>query len=204
MIPQKYLGVIILLPISPLMIEHRVIERMIGIARLKLEEYKRTKEPNEKFVEALVDFIRIYADQNHHGKEEDILFRDLKKKKISTEHKRIMNELIQEHIIGRKTTSQLDAAKISYFSGEKEALNVILEGMDFLVTLYPKHIEKEDKHFFQPVMTYFSSEELDKMLREEHAFDRKMIHRKYGQIVRDFEDRMGVTSSMSKSWLDYL
>ena len=83
-------------------------------------------------------------------------------------------------------------------------MTVILEKMDFLVNFYPKHIEKEDKHFFQPVMSYFSSEELAKMLEEEHAFDRKMIHRKYSQVVRNFEEKTGVTSSMSKNWLDYL
>ena len=186
------------------MIEHRVIERMIRITRLKLKEFKRTKEPNKEFIEALIDFIRTYADQNHHGKEEDILFRDLKKKKISTEHKRIMTELMQEHVIGRKTTSQLEAAKKGYFSGKKEDLNVILEKMDFLVNFYPRHIEKEDKHFFQPVMAYFSSEELDRMLEEEHTFDRRMIHRKYSQVVRGYEEQMEVPLSMSKNWLDYL
>ena len=193
-----------MLPTSPLMIEHRVIERMIRITRLKLEEFKRTNKPDKEFIEAIVDFIRTYADQNHHGKEEDILFRDLKKKKMSTEHKKIMNELIQEHVIGRKTTSQLKAAEDSYFSGEKEKINAIFEKMNFLVNLYPRHIEKEDKHFFQPVMTYFSSEELDRMLEEEHAFDRKMIHRKYSQVVRGYEEEMKVTFSMSKNWLDYL
>ena len=193
-----------MLPISILMIEHRVIERMIRIARLKLEEFRRTNEPNEAFIEALVDFIRTYADQNHHGKEEDILFRDLKKKMISIEHKKIMNELLQEHIIGRKTTSQLEAAKIRFFSGKKEELSVILEKMDALVKLYPRHIEKEDKHFFQPVISYFSSEELDRMLEEEHIFDRKMIHRKYSEVVRNFEENMGVPFSMSKNWLEYL
>ena len=186
------------------MIEHRVIERMIRITRLKLKEFKRIKEPNKEFIEALIDFIRTYADQNHHGKEEDILFRDLKKKKISTEHKRIMTELMQEHVIGRKTTSQLEAAKKGYFSGKKEDLNVILEKMDFLVNFYPRHIEKEDKHFFQPVMAYFSSEELDRMLEEEHTFDRKMIHRKYSQVVRGYEEQMEVPLSMSKNWLYYL
>ena len=186
------------------MIEHRVIERMIRITRLKLEENKRTKEPNKEFIDALIDFIRTYADQNHHGKEEDILFRDLKKKKISTEHNRIMTELMQEHVIGRKTTSQLEAAKNSYFSGNKEDLNVISEKMDFLVNFYPRHIEKEDKHFFQPVMAYFSSEELDRMLEEEHTFDRRMIHRKYSQVVRSYEEEMKVPLSMSKNWLDYL
>ena len=111
---------------------------------------------------------------------------------------------MQEHIIGRKTTSHLEAAKNSYFSGTKKELHVILKKMDFLVNLYPKHIEKEDKHFFQPVMAYFSSEELDRMLKEEHNFDRKMIHRKYSQVVKGYEEEMDIPFSMSKNWLDYL
>ena len=186
------------------MIEHRVIGRMIRIVKLKTQEIKRTNEPDQAFIEALIDFIRTYVDQNHHGKEEDILFRDLKKKKISTEHKKIMNELLREHFVGRQTTSQLEAAKNHYYNGKKEELSVILEKMGSLATLYPRHIEKEDKHFFQPVMSYFSSEELAKMLEEEHTFDRKMIHRKYSQVVRNLEEKMGVPFSMSKNWLDYL
>ena len=59
----------------------------------------------------MVDFIRTYADQTHHGKEEDILFRELKKREISPEHDKIMKELIDEHILGRKTTGELVDAK---------------------------------------------------------------------------------------------
>ena len=191
-------------PIAPLMIEHRVIERMIRIVKLKHEEFKKKGDANEAFIDSAIDFIRTYADQTHHGKEEDILFRELKKKPLSAEHEKIMNELLHEHAIGREATSQLGAAKIQYFSGKKEALHVILEKMDFLVNLYPKHIEKEDKRFFQPVMAYFSSEEQHRMLEEEQVFDRRMIHRKYSQIVGDLEESMGVTSVISKNWLEYL
>jgi hemerythrin-like domain-containing protein len=76
--------------------------------------------------------------------------------------------------------------------------------MDFLVNLYPKHIEKEDHSFFQPAMNYFSPEEQNRMLEEERTFDRKIIHRKYNQIVSDFEESMGITSVTSKNWLEYL
>jgi hemerythrin-like domain-containing protein len=191
-------------PIARLMIEHRVIERMIRIVKLKHEEFKKNSVPSEAFIDSVVDFIRTYADQTHHGKEEDILFRELKKKQLSAEHKKIMNELLHEHAVGRKTTSQLEAAKIQYFSGKKEALRVILEKMDFLVNLYPRHIEKEDKQFFQPIMAYFSSEEQNRMLEEERVFDRRIIHRKYSQMVDDFEESTGVTSVISKNWLEYL
>lgn len=203
-IQQRNLRVTNLLPIAPLMIEHRVIERMIRIVKIKLEEFKTTNDPSEAFIDSLIDFIRTYADHVHHGKEEDILFRDLKKKQMSSEHKKIIEELIQDHANGRKATSQLEEAKKLYFSGRKEALSVIIEKMDFLVNLYPKHIEKEDHSFFQPAMNYFSPEEQNRMLEEERTFDRKIIHRKYNQIVSDFEESMGITSVTSKNWLEYL
>ncbi len=40
----------------------------------------------------------MYADRTHHGKEQDILFRDLEKKELSPNHTKIMGELLEEHI----------------------------------------------------------------------------------------------------------
>ena len=191
-------------PIAPLMIEHRIIERMIRLIGLKLEEFKKTNNPNELFIDSAVDFIRTYADQTHHGKEENILFRELQKKNLSAEHKKTMDELIQEHVNGRKITSELVASKNLYFSGRKGATAIILQKMEFLVDFYPKHIEKEDEKFFLPVMSYFSPKEQDRMLKEGQVFDRKMIHRKYGKLTSEIEERLGVTSVMSKEWLEYL
>jgi len=53
-----------------------------------------------------------------------------------------------------------------------------------LVNLYPKHIEKEDKRFFLPVMSYFTREEKDSMLQEGFAFDQNLIHEKYKEVVQ--------------------
>ena len=68
-----------MLPAGPLMIEHRLIERMIKILDRSLRKMEREKELDLNFIDTLVDFIRTYADRCHHGKEEDILFRDLSK-----------------------------------------------------------------------------------------------------------------------------
>jgi hemerythrin-like domain-containing protein len=59
--------------------------------------------------------------------------------------------------------------------------------MDELVDFYPKHIEKEDKHFFIPVMEYFNKAEKDPMLDEGYEFDQKLIHEKYADIVSQAE-----------------
>ena len=72
-----------MLPIGPMMIEHRLIERMIKVMDSKLREMKAGRNADTTFIETAVDIIRTYADRCHHGKEEDILFRELKKKPIA-------------------------------------------------------------------------------------------------------------------------
>ena len=180
-----------MLPIGPLMIEHRLIERMISVMREELQRLEKGKEVDTAFIVTAVDFIRIYADRCHHGKEEDILFRELQKKNLSEEHNRIMNELLEEHKWGRKTTGRLVGANEDYIDGDKKALPVISDCLRSLVGFYPKHIEKEDKHFFVPVMGYFSQDEKDSMLKEGCDFDQKLIHEKYEKTVVEVEKRFG-------------
>lgn len=179
-----------MMPIGPLMIEHRLIERMIEVLKQELSRLEKQGEPDPVFIETLVDFIRTYADRCHHGKEEDILFRDLKKKDLSPEHEQVMEELVQEHVQGRELTRRLVEAKRLYLEGDTEALWSIIEGMRSLVDFYPRHIEKEDRHFFMPIMKHFSQEEREALLREEYEFDRKLIHEKYEKVVVEAEQRL--------------
>jgi len=66
-----------MMPIAPLMIEHRLIERMIKVMKNEVNVISATGRARPEFIDAAVDFIRTYADRCHHGKEEDILFRQL-------------------------------------------------------------------------------------------------------------------------------
>jgi hemerythrin-like domain-containing protein len=174
-------------PRGPLMIEHRLIMRMISLIDKEVKRIEETKSVNQSFIETAVDFIRTYADRTHHGKEEEILFRDLAKKKLSEVDNRIMNELIQEHVVGRTTTADLVKAANEYQNGDKAALAKITRNLQQFVGFYPKHIEKEDQVFFPSSMTYFSESEQQSMLNEFWEFDRKMIHDKYKSVVESLE-----------------
>lgn len=176
-----------MMPIGPLMIEHRLIERMVKVMADQLEEIKDQKGGNVDSIAEAIDFIRTYADRCHHGKEEDILFRDLGRKPLAPEHKKIMDELIEEHIAARKMVRRLAGAKEKYAQGGKEGLQEITACLGELVKFYPSHIEKEDKHFFIPCMGYFTPKEKDDMLQEFWTFDRNLIHEKYKQMVEKFE-----------------
>jgi len=165
-------------PIAPLMIEHRLIERSVPLMKQECERIGKGGSVDPNFIAEIVDFFRTYADRCHHGKEEDLLFRALKKKNLSAEHKKTMEELLSEHRYGRETVGKLAAAQDA---GEVAAQ------LDILIDLYPRHIEKEDRHFFIPVMDYFSQREKDDMLKQMWEFDRKLIHEKYYKIMEGME-----------------
>ena len=197
-----------MLPIAPLMIEHRLIERMIGIIEKELQQLQ-SQNPNSMNLPLLkhaVEFIQFYADKTHHGKEEDILFRELKTKQMKESHTQTMNHLIEEHKFGRKTTGNLRKALNKFESGDQSQLIVIREELGTLVEFYPQHIDTEDNHFFKEVMQYFSAEEQQTILNEGRVFDRKMIHRRYLQMVQNYEHTYfpEKASESDENWLEFM
>lgn len=182
-----------MMPIGPLMIEHRLIERMVSLLEKEIINIENSQKADSDFIYAAVDFFRIYADKAHHGKEEDILFRELDKKPLSGEHRRIMDELMEEHVVARKNVKGLFEANQSYSRGENAALSDITNYLRILTRLYPEHIQKEDKRFFIPVMNYFSEQEQQAMLKAFLDFDKSLmhgketIHEKYRKLVEKYE-----------------
>jgi hemerythrin-like domain-containing protein len=70
-------------PIGPMMWEHRLIEKMLRLFDGEIRKINKNVQIDTVFIDTAVDFIRMYADRTHHGKEEDILFRELAKKQLS-------------------------------------------------------------------------------------------------------------------------
>lgn len=176
-----------MLPIGPLMIEHRLIERMIKAIGKEIDRIEAEEKVDPVLIDAIVDFIRTYADRCHHGKEEDILFRELKKKPLSEEHERTMNELIEDHRWARQTTGRVVEGKNAYAEQKEKSVYAVTKPLRELIEFYPKHIEKEDKRFFIPIMEYFSKEEKDALLKEGDQFDKTLIHEKYAKVVDQAE-----------------
>lgn len=178
-------------PIGHLMWEHRLIEKMVRLFDSEIMRINEQNKINTVFIFSAVDFFRTYADRTHHGKEEDILFRELLKKKLSAEHDKITKELVEEHIYARKTVGRLLEANRKYIEGDSNSPQDVIACLRELSDLYPKHIEKEDKHFFFPILDYFTRQEQDAMLNEFWDFDKKMIHEKYKKVLGQFEKEIG-------------
>jgi len=173
--------------IGMLMVEHRIIERMVGLMEKELSNEELKHSANPAFIYDAVDFFKNYADGIHHGKEEAILFFELEKKPLTPGHKEIMDALVAEHRIARESTKGLLEAAKRYDKGDMDAIMQIITHLKRLVALYPPHILKEDKEFFFPVMGYFNEDEKSAMLAAFEEFDRKALNEIYGKAVEKYE-----------------
>jgi hemerythrin-like domain-containing protein len=173
--------------IGLLMVEHRLIERMVALLKKEIGNEELKKAANPAFIHAAVDFFRMYADRMHHGKEEGILFRDLASKNLAPEHKSMLDQLVNEHRIAREEVKGLQDSVERYERGDLDALAHIITHLKRLLALYPPHIHNEDQHFFLLVREYFNDEERKRMLEECYELDRKMAHEKYLEIVKHYE-----------------
>ena len=177
-----------MLPIGPLMIEHRLIDRVVVLLERQLAGIRSANRLDIDFINAAVDFFSFYADRVHHGKEEDILFTGLMNHDISGFDKAMIENLKNDHSRGRELIAKLEAdVKQISSSWNAESLKAIAGDLEDLIKLYKEHIHKEDKEFFIPAMKYLTKPEQSVMLRSFWEFDRELIHEKYRKIVEVFE-----------------
>ncbi len=184
------------------MIEHRWIERVIAGIGATLDQAAAAGPEaggrvDPRYVERVVDFIRTYADRCHHGKEEDILFEELKSRDLPPDIAATMQHLVDDHVWARDTTRRIVAINAAASDeaarggggggGDGGAAAELLRLLGELAAFYPVHIKKEDDNFFRPAMALFSAEEQARMLDRFAEFDATLIHEKYRAVAAELQ-----------------
>jgi hemerythrin-like domain-containing protein len=168
------------------MIEHWLIERMLALFAGEQRTISESGAVDYGFLDISLDFFKTYVDKFHHGKEEDILFRELASKPLSPEDRKMLNELLEEHGRTRMAVEKLESARRQQVD-KKLAITEITKRMETLIKWYPVHIEKEDQHFFISTMNYLSPEEQAAMLEKSREFDRGFTQQRFVEIIKDLE-----------------
>lgn len=93
----------------------------------------------------MIHIARCYADQQHHGKEEQILFRAMTEQLGPVAVNLIQHGMLVEHDLGRLHITQLENALNEYLvdPSTKNKLGILAEATGY-VNLLKRHIEKED------------------------------------------------------------
>jgi len=143
--------------IEVLMGEHRVIERAIAALAAYARAVANGADLPRPDLAGLVSFLQGYADEHHHGKEEDILFRTMVDHGMPTDGGPLA-VMLAEHTEGRRLTgalAELAAGDAAWDPDERRKLLFAGTGYDRLLT---GHIQKED-HVLYPMAAQMLPEE---------------------------------------------
>jgi hemerythrin-like domain-containing protein len=178
---------VLMTPIGVLMVEHVLIARMMNLMEARLGKIGPETRPDMVFIDGAVDFAKTYTDVCHHGKEEKIFFEKLAMKNLLPDHKKLMDELVLEHIQARKIVAHLEMAREDFMKGDSGAVGKIPIICKSLWQIYPAHIEKEEKTFFPSSMEYFSKREQEEMVKQFWEFDKNLLLEKYIKFFDQYD-----------------
>lgn len=131
--------------IEIMMLEHQYILRMLKVVRAMCMKILEHEAVDYSDFYKVIDFVRNYADQHHHSKEEAVLFKELKLHLGEENRLGPVTGMLVEHDQGRLYMQNLEAAVKAYEGGSEEAkLDIIANAISY-THLLQRHIEKEDQ-----------------------------------------------------------
>jgi hemerythrin-like domain-containing protein len=148
--------------------EHRLIETVVkslGGVAVTIEQGQRV---DVSLLEGAGEFLRVYADKLHHGKEETLFFPMLVKRGVPPGGCPI-GGLTHEHEKGRALVRALAEQALAYGQDKPGAKDALLETLHGIVDLYQNHIWKEDAMVFpmaDKVLTPADQKELGERFAE--------------------------------------
>lgn len=132
--------------IQELMNEHEGIQVMLGILQSVTKKIVAGESVPKKELEGIMEFLTIFVDKCHHGKEEDFLFPALEAAGIARDGGPI-GVMLQEHERGRRHIADMKKAFGDFtLSGIKTA--ALQESVEEYVSLLNQHIFKENNVLF--------------------------------------------------------
>ncbi|NLK96077.1 MAG: hemerythrin domain-containing protein [Clostridiales bacterium] len=153
--------------------EHKNIKIMLEVIRKICFSILNGKEINYSDFEMIIDFVRNYADKNHHGKEEVILFNRMVDEIGGPAEKLVKFGMLVEHDLGRLYIKELEEALEKVKKGDNEAkLDVIANAISY-THLLNRHIEKEDNVVYTFAERELKKETLDIINKECEEYEKE-------------------------------
>ncbi|MBC7360504.1 MAG: hemerythrin domain-containing protein [Desulfacinum sp.] len=133
--------------------EHRGIERMLDILKVLSERIGRGANVPPGDLDGVLEFLKVFVDRCHHGKEEDYLFPALEAAGVTREGGPI-GVMLAEHEQGRTLVAKLEEAAARLRARDFEAHSRVKEIANQYGELLRNHIRKEEDVLFRMAQSH--------------------------------------------------
>ena len=149
------------------------------------------KEINTEDFTKMIDFARNYADKHHHGKEEQILFKEMTTHLGHIGVNLIQNGMLVEHDLGRLHISELEKAIGLYKENKKSEykLDIIANAVSY-TNLLQRHIDKENEVVYSYAEKSLSKDILQSVDERTKEFEREAVEKNIPQKYLQFLDEL--------------
>ena len=179
-------------PTEQLKEEHQAIKLMLSILEGICQKLAAGQVVSTEHLEQSLEFIRLFADKCHHGKEEDVLFPAMEAAGIHKESGPI-GVMLLEHEAGRGYVQGLAEAIARYKAGDRQAAAAITTNARNYVALLTQHIFKEDNILYPMADMRLSPARQARMLEEFEVIERQRLGPgKHEELHRMLEHLKGV------------
>lgn len=174
-----------------MMQEHQYILRMLTVVRKICYGVMKGEEINYDDFESAMRFIRYYADEHHHGKEEKFLFKEMQNHLGRIGDNLITHGMLIEHDYGRFYMQELREALKRVKEGDEESrLDIIANAVSY-THLLARHIKKEDELVYSYGVKHLPKEVLSLVDELSMEFEKKAkevgIQENYIQLLEMLE-----------------
>lgn len=174
--------------IKMLMDEHEVILRVVSSLGRIADALRAGGKADADLLREGVRFMREFADQRHHAKEEDLLFPALERKGVPAEGGPI-GVMNSEHVVARAHVADLAEAVEAYARDGAAAAEPVCVAIYAIGGLYPDHIWKEDNVLYPMGADLFSPEEQNELLLQFQDVDAEIGQDMYANFL-DVAERL--------------
>ena len=141
--------------------EHEGVQIMLGVLSHVCRQLEAAGNLNEEHFENILEFLSVFVDRCHHGKEEELLFPALIAAGVPKEGP--VAVLLREHEMGRNHVKAMSQAHAAYLAGDESSSKDIVQNGRSYIALLKDHIEKENKILFVTADSRLSEKTQDQL-----------------------------------------
>ncbi len=174
-------------PAEQLKEEHEGIALMLTILEKVCAKMKAKEKVDQGHLERIVEFFKIFVDQCHHGKEEELLFPSI----IPMEGK-LIGILLGEHSQGRSYMRAMDQglSRMRKFDGSD--LAEYEANAQKYIALMTQHIQKENNDLFPMLDSLLAKKKQRELMEGFEDLERRKIgegtHEKFHKLLFELKE----------------
>jgi hemerythrin-like domain-containing protein len=166
--------------------EHEGVKIMLSILEQVCQQLEATGNLDTEHFKDILGFLKVFVDQCHHGKEEELLFPALVA--VGVPEDGPIAVMRHEHEMGRNYVKAMSIAFPGYLTGEISSSKYVLQNAHGYISLLRDHIEKENNVLFVMADSLLSERSQDELFEGFEKIEKDRIgvgkHEEFHRLLK--------------------